>query len=242
MTRFPIPELSIVIPAYNEESRIVPTLQQIYDFVGSVLGDFEVIVVDDGSTDRTAELVLAFASDHPRTRLISNDRNRGKGYSVRHGALSAQHKFVLFTDADNSTPIQQVEKLAGFVTTRSLVIASRALAGSRLKIKQPWYRTLMGRTFRLIVQGMVVPGIQDTQCGFKLAGRDVVDAVFPRMQVEGFAFDVELIARTLRLGFDVHEVAVDWADDPRSSVSPVRDSARMFRDVVKIWWRLRQQP
>jgi dolichyl-phosphate beta-glucosyltransferase len=146
---------------------------------------------------------------------------------------------VLFTDADNSTPIEELGKLAPVATPRTLVIASRAIAGARLEVPQPWYRRLMGNTFRRIVQGLVVPGVQDTQCGFKLFGREVAQAVFPSLQTEGFAFDVEAIARALRLGFEVREVAVRWIDDRGSRVSPVRDSLRMFRDVVRIRWRLR---
>jgi len=235
----PIPSLSIVIPAYNEAERITTTLDRVHAYAVGSLDAFEILVVNDGSRDRTANVVREFAATHPGVRLIENDRNRGKGFTVRHGALEAIHPFVLFTDADNSTPIEEVEKLAARATPRALVIASRALAESRLDVPQPWYRKVMGNTFRRIVQGLVVPGVQDTQCGFKLFGREVVQAVFPKMQVEGFAFDVEAIARSLRLGFDVIEVPVRWVDDRRSRVSPVRDSARMFRDVVKICWRLR---
>lgn len=239
MARLPFPSLSIVIPAYNEAERITNTLTQVHGYATQSLQSFEILVVNDGSRDRTADVVREFAAGHPGVRLLENDRNRGKGFTVRHGALAATGAFVLFTDADNSTPIEELEKLVPFATARSLVIASRGLADSRLEVPQPWYRLMMGRTFRRIVQGLVVPGIQDTQCGFKLFGREVVQVVFPPMQVEGFAFDVEAIARAMRLGFDVFEVPVRWVDDPRSRVSPIRDSARMFRDVLKIGWRLR---
>lgn len=239
MARLPFPALSVVIPAYNEEDRVARTLQAVQVYASQALDDFEILVVNDGSRDRTADVVRAFAAQHPQVRLLENDRNRGKGFTVRRGALAARHPFVLFTDADNSTPIEELAKLAPFATARSMVIASRALSDSRMEVPQPWYRKVMGHTFRTIVQGLVVPGIQDTQCGFKLFGREVVQAVFPAMQVEGFAFDVEVIARALRLGFEVREVAVLWYDDPASRVSPVRDSARMFRDVLRIWWQMR---
>jgi dolichyl-phosphate beta-glucosyltransferase len=231
------PELSIVIPAFNEAERIGATLEQIDRFARTAIPKYEILVVDDGSVDGTATRVRDFAQDHPRVRLLQNDRNRGKGYSVRHGALAASLAYVLFTDADNSTPIEEVRKLAPLAHPRALVIASRALAQSRLEVPQPLYRRLMGISFRFIVQTLVVPGIEDTQCGFKLFGREVVQAVLPAITTDGFAFDVELIARAQRLGFDVREVPVRWIDDRRSRVSPVRDSLRMLRDV----WRIRQR-
>jgi len=233
----PLRELSIVIPAYNEADRIDATLVQVLRFATSAIEDFEILVVDDGSRDDTASRVEAFARSDARVRLLRNDRNRGKGFTVRHGALEASKAYVLFTDADNSTPIEEIRNLAPMAHPRALVIASRALSRSRMEVPQPWHRRLMGVTFRFIVQALVVPGIQDTQCGFKLFGREVVQAVFPDMATDGFAFDVEVIARALRLGFDVVEVPVRWIDDRRSRVSPIRDSLQMLRDV----WRIRRQ-
>jgi len=230
----PLRELSIVIPAYNEAERIDATLEQVHRFALSTIEDFEILVVDDGSRDDTSARVEAFARKDPRIRLLRNDRNRGKGFSVRHGALQASKAYVLFTDADNSTPIEEVLNLAPAAHPRALVIASRALDRSRMEVPQPWYRRLMGVSFRFIVQALVVPGIQDTQCGFKLFGREVARAVFPDMTTDGFAFDVEVIARAQRLGFDVVEVPVRWIDDRRSRVSPIRDSLRMLRDVLRI--------
>ncbi len=242
MARLPFPSLSIVVPAYNEADRIAATLQRIHDYARQALDSFEILVVNDGSADDTSSVVARFASGHPEVRLLENGRNRGKGYTVRHGAMESRFPYILFTDADNSTPIEEVEKLASVASPGTLVIASRGLADSRLEVPQPWYRLAMGRTFRRIVQALVVPRIQDTQCGFKLFGREVADAVFPPLQVRGFAFDVEVIARAQRLGFRVLEIPVRWLDDRRSRVSPVRDSARMLRDVVKIWWRLKDVP
>ena len=237
--QIPLPGLSIVVPAFNEESRLEATLDRIAEYVRPRVPALEIIVVDDGSTDATAEVARASVPDHTPVVVVRNGRNRGKGWSVRQGALAARQPYVLLSDADLSTPIEELDRLAQLATPRSVVIASRGMRGSTLEVRQPLYRETMGRTFNLIVQGLLLPGIHDSQCGFKLFGREVVDAVFPILATERFAFDVEILARALRMGFDVREVPVKWRNDDRSRVRAVRDSAVMLRDVLRIWWRLR---
>jgi dolichyl-phosphate beta-glucosyltransferase len=236
---FPFRSLSIIIPAYNEAARIGSTVRQILEYASGRLAEFELLVVDDGSQDDTVRVVEDEAKSDPRVRVIRNPVNRGKGYSVRAGALQARMEQVLFTDADHSTPIEELQKLAAFASPTTLVIASRGLASSELEIRQPWYRETMGKTFNVIVQTLLVPGVHDTQCGFKLFGRQVVDAIFPALETERWAFDVEVVARAIRLGFEVREVPVRWKNDERSRVHPIVDSSRMLLDVIRVWWKLR---
>lgn len=234
-----LPAVSVVVPAFNEERRIGATLARIEEYCAGALEDYEIIVVDDGSRDRTGEVCLESVKDHARLRVVRNDPNRGKGYSVRVGALAARMPFILLSDADLSTPIEEVEHLLPLASTRNIVIASRGLRNSTLEVRQPFYREMMGKVFNRIVQILLLPGISDTQCGFKLFGRDVVREVFPRMTIERFAFDVEILALALRKGFEVREVPVRWRNDDRTRVDAVRDSASMFRDVIGVWWKLR---
>lgn len=235
----PLDAISIVIPAFNESRRIGATLRRITEYGRDHLGRFEILVVDDGSSDDTADVARSFADDINHLRVLSNPGNRGKGYSVRAGALAAIHPFVLLSDADLSTPIEEVERLAAKASVAAIVIASRGLPDSRLEVRQAWYREHMGKVFNFIVRGLLLPGISDSQCGFKLFGREVVDAVFPRLVTERFAFDVELLARALRQGFEVHEVPVRWRNDEGTRVDPLKDSMVMLRDVLNVWWKLR---
>lgn len=235
----PLDAITIVIPAFNESRRIGATLRRITEYGRDHFGRFEVIVVDDGSTDDTATVARSFADDANHLRVLSNPGNRGKGYSVRTGALAAIHPYVLLSDADLSTPIEEVERLAGLASPSAIVIASRGLPDSRLEVRQAWYREHMGKVFNFIVRSLLLPGISDSQCGFKLFGRDVIDAVFPRLGTDRFAFDVELLARALREGFEVHEVPVRWRNDEGTRVDPLKDSMVMLRDVLTVWWKLR---
>lgn len=229
------PYLSIVVPAYNEESRLVPSLQKIHDYLDSRNYDYELIVVSDGSTDRTAEVARRWCLPGFPLTVIDRKENRGKGYTVREGFERAGGRYVLFSDADLSTPIEEVEKLLPFFQQGfDVVIGSRSLKDSQVLVHQPWYRELMGKIFNRIVQGLAVPGIIDTQCGFKCFSRDAVKKVFPICRIDGFAFDVEILYLARKLGFKIKEVPIRWIDSPRSTISPIGDSLRMFRDILQV--------
>jgi len=235
----PMEALSIVIPAYNEASRIGPTLQRITEYGRDRFKEFEILVVNDGSSDKTTEVAESYANAANQLRVLQNPGNRGKGYSVRAGALAAKYPYVLLSDADLSTPIEELEILATEANLDTIVIASRGMQESRLEIRQTWYREQMGKIFNGIVQLLLLPGIHDSQCGFKLFGRNVVDRIFPLMHTEGFAFDVELLARTLRAGFRVVELPVRWRNDEGTRVNAIKDSMVMLKDVLAVWWKLR---
>jgi len=232
------PQLSIVIPAYNEAGRIGPTLDAVLACFRETCIVLEVIVVDDGSEDDTVELVTRYAeahSGHP-VRLVRNGANRGKGYSVRHGVLEAEGEVVLFSDADGSTPFGEAGKLLSALADgqADVAIGSRAMAASDLARPQPWGRRVMGWVFRNLVRLIVVRGFQDTQCGFKAFRREVARDVFGRQTLDGFAFDVEVLFLTRRLGYRVAEVPVRWLDSRHSRVRVGRDSLKMFLDLFRI--------
>jgi dolichyl-phosphate beta-glucosyltransferase len=227
--------LSLVIPAYNEASRIGPTLERVRKYFSSRDYPFEVIVVSDGSRDATAAVAAAAGPAGFPLRVIDRKVNRGKGYTVREGAASALGELILFSDADLSTPIEEIEKfLPFFPQGYAVVIGSRNLTGSELAVRQPFYRRVMGRVFNLLVKTVAVRGIADTQCGFKCFTREAMAAISPRCRVDGFSFDVEMLYLARRLGLRVREVPVRWLNAEGSTVSPVRDSLRMLRDILKI--------
>jgi dolichyl-phosphate beta-glucosyltransferase len=235
------PFLSIVVPAYNEEARLVDTLAKIDAYLGAAGVDAEVLVVDDGSKDRTAALAAAALAGH-RGRVVANGENRGKGYSVRHGVLEAQGRLVLITDADLSTPIEDYAKLAARIRDRDLdaAIGSRALPDSDVQLTQGWLRRTMGRTFNTIIRLLTGLPFHDTQCGFKLMDRERVRPLFEKMVVDRFAFDVELLYLCSRFGLSVEEVPVTWRNAPGSKVSLVGDPANMILDVLRVRWRFRR--
>ncbi len=228
--------LSILIPAYNESADIEATLEatQAHLRQGGLQG--EVIVVDDGSTDDTAQIVTRYAERHPAVRLLRNERNRGKGYSVRRGILEARGEILIFTDADSSTPLSETAKLLDAIRTGGAdgAIGSRALPESRIERPQPWFRRAMGWVFRQLVRLLVLPGFRDTQCGFKAFSAAAAREVFRRQTLDGFAFDVEVLFIAWKLGYHIKEVPVRWLDSHDSRVRPVRDSARMFLDLLRI--------
>ena len=226
-------ELSIVIPAYNEEARLGPSLRRVVDYLAGRRLPGEILVVDDGSSDRTAAVAAGFAGQG--VRLLRHERNLGKGAAVRTGVLASAGKSVLLCDADLSTPVEELEKLEPHLAGADLVLGSRAVQrGARVAQRQPRYRELMGKTFNLIIRTLGVRGIYDTQCGFKLLRGDVARELFAGMTLAGFAYDVELVMAARRAGYRLAEVGVYWSNSPASTVDPVRSSLAMLRDVVKL--------
>ena len=234
-TLMPEPFLSIVIPAYNEARRIRDTLERVSHFRESQAYAVELIVVDDGSTDHTDETVAEF----PGIRLVRNDRNHGKGFTVRHGVLEARGELVLFSDADLSTPIEEVDKLLLALQSSGAdaAVGSRALNRELIGIHQPWLRDMAGRFFNLLVKVFTGLRLHDTQCGFKLFRRISTRTAFELMKVEGFGFDPELLFLIERHGGRVLEVPVRWDNHPATKVRFLRDSTEMFLDLIAIRWR-----
>jgi glycosyltransferase involved in cell wall biosynthesis len=230
-------DLSIVIPAYNETRRLPQSLERIYAWLRSQPLGWEVIVVDDGSTDGTLELARQLAERYPNLRPLANGRNRGKGYSVRHGALEARGRAVLFTDADLSAPIEEAGKLmAAAREGYAVVVGSRAVDPSLIEIHQSAVRELAGKTFHLLVRLLTGLSLQDTQCGFKLFDREATRPIFERQKIERFGFDPEVLFLAKKWGLRIAEVGVRWSHDAESRVSLLRDGWRMFLELVRLRW------
>jgi dolichyl-phosphate beta-glucosyltransferase len=226
----PRPWLSVVIPAFNEERRLPPTLTSIVAHLRERGLPFEVIVADDGSADGTAGLARSAA---PEVVVLSLP-HRGKGAAVRAGVLASSGELTLVMDADLSTPIDELDRLVTALAGCEVAIGSRHVAGARVEVRQRLDRRLMGRAFNLMVRALVLPGLRDTQCGVKLFRHEVALAVFERCRTEGFAFDVEVLTLARRLGYRVQEVPVAWHDSPDSRVRPVQDVPRMLWELVEI--------
>jgi dolichyl-phosphate beta-glucosyltransferase len=224
--------LSIVIPAYNEEERLGATLDRIVTYLARRSGASEVVVVDDGSVDRTAAVAGGFSS--PPVEVLRLERNRGKGAALRTGVLASRGDWVLLCDADLSTPIEDLELLESHIGEADLVLGSRAVADSDVTRRQPLYRELMGKTFNGILRLLGLVEHRDTQCGFKLIRGDLARQLFEDLSIERFAFDVELLCTARDRGYRVVEQGVRWEDSPNSRVHPVRDSLNMFLDVLRL--------
>lgn len=233
------PYLSVVIPAYNEALRIGSTLEKIRLYAETRAFPCEIIVVDDGSRDGTPQLLADFGARCAAARVLRNEPNRGKGYTVRRGVLEARGEFVLFTDADLSSPIEEANKLLAALesTGADAAVGSRALDRRLIGVHQPWRRELAGRAFNRIVRIFTGLKIQDTQCGMKLFRRATTRRAFEMQRVTGFGFDPELLFLIERLGGSVVEVPVRWNDNPATKVRFLRDSTRMFLDLVELRWR-----
>lgn len=226
--------LSVIIPAYNEESRIGDSLKLVLNYLSKQDYDFEIIVVDDGSIDKTTEIVQQIEKSN-RIKVLRNEINKGKGYSIKQGMFEAKGEFVLFSDADLSTPIEELGKFWEYIREGyDIVIGSRALKESRLEVRQPFYREFMGRTFNCIVRFILGFNIKDTQCGFKLFKNDVAKKIFPMQKIEGWSFDVEILYIALKLNYKIKEVPVRWINSPCSKVNPLKDALRMFMDVCRL--------
>jgi len=232
----PEPYLSIVIPAYNEALRIGSTLEKVRQYADTRNYPCELIVVDDGSRDKTPELLMDFQERDTRVRILRNEPNRGKGFTVRRGVLEARGAFVLFTDADLSAPIEETNKLLAALETSGAdaAVGSRALDRRLIGVRQPWRRELAGRVFNLLVRLFTGLRIRDTQCGLKLFRRASTRRAFELQQVTGFGFDPEVLFLIERLGGRVVEVPVRWNDSPATTVRFLRDSTRMFLDLVRL--------
>ncbi len=226
--------LSVVIPAFNEEKRLPGTLLKVLSFLRARGETFEIVVVNDGSTDRTSEVAR---NAGPEVRVLENPGNRGKGYSVRSGMLNATGAWRLMTDADLSTPIEDLETLKGALQgDAQIAIASRAVAGANVEKHQSMAREASGRFFNLLVRWLHLPGIKDTQCGFKLFSAAAAQAAFRDSRLDGFAFDVEALVLAHRAGFRIREVAVTWRNDEQTRVSFGRGLAA-FVDLFRLKFR-----
>ena len=231
--------LSIVIPAYNEESRLPATLDRILSWIESgALGVREILIVDDGSSDRTAAVAEEFVDKYPTVRVIRNPGNRGKGYAVRNGMLRAQGEWILYTDADLSAPIEEAAKLYSAATTQGAAVAigSRALDRSLVAVHQSAFREYSGRFFNVMMRLVTGLPFHDTQCGFKLYRADAAQAIFSRQQLDGFSFDVEDLYIAARLGLKTVEVPVRWSNVEGTKVS-LRQGIKSFTDLARIRMR-----
>jgi len=227
----PRPFLSVVIPAYNEEGRLPPTLARVKQYLAQQTYLSEIVVVDNASADRTTEVAREAGAE------VIQEKRRGKGAAVRTGMLAARGEYVLFSDADLSTPIEEVEKLLEAIRRGAdVAIGSRALPESNITQHQPWYRELVGRAGNLLVRLLAVHGIADTQCGFKLFPRALAQRLFTAQRVTGIAFDMEVLFLAQRLKLTIAEVPVTWVDSPDTRISRVRDSADAVKDLIRIRW------
>ena len=231
------PTYSIVIPAYNEGARLGASLQKVLFYVRLQRWDAEVIVVNDGSRDNTAEIVLNYMAKDSRVKLLENPGNRGKGYSVRNGMLHAQGRIILFTDADLSAPIEEAPKLLGALDSGAdIAIGSRWLRAETQTQRQPLHRQLFGRIFNLMLRVSLGLQYADTQCGFKAFKRAAAQAIFPLQKIERWGFDPEILFLARKLRFKVEEVPVLWGHSGGARINPVIDGARMFQEMLRVRW------
>lgn len=224
--------ISVVIPAYNEEKRIEPTLKKVTDYLKSNFKNYEIIVVDDASSDNTVGVAEKYKDR--KVKIIKNRKNMGKGFSVRRGILNAKFPLVLFTDSDLATPIAELKKLIAFITDYDVVIASRNMKESDVKTKQSALRVVLGKTFPLLVKIIALRGLEDTQCGFKLFRTSAAKKIFAKQRLYRFSFDVEILFIAKKRGYKIKEVPVVWIDKKGSKVNIVKDSSRMLFDLFKI--------
>lgn len=233
-------DISVVIPAYNEEWRLPPTLVDAIDVLESRGKSYEIIVVDDGSSDNTANVVKKFERLRPNIRLIRTPRNYGKGHAVKLGALSSHGAFLLFADADGSTAFAELARLENAIASGAdVAIGSRAIASDDTVVSAHLHRKYIGRFFNFLVNVLVLPSVSDTQCGFKLFSASAARFLFENQSSDGFSFDVELLLLARRAGLTVAEVPISWRNVAGSKVNLVTDSLRMFVDIIRFRFKHR---
>ena len=228
---------SVVIPAYNEGTRLGATLDKVLNYIAQHECNAEVIVVNDGSRDNTADLVRSFAAKNPSVRLLENPGNRGKGYSVRNGMLSARGRVIVFSDADLSSPIEEVPKLLqALADGADIAIGSRWLRSELQTQRQPLHRQLFGRIFNLLLRITLGLRFRDTQCGFKAFRQRAAQTIFPLQKIERWGFDPEILFLARKFGLSVKEVPVAWGHSGETRINPVADGARMFLEMLRVRW------
>ncbi len=231
------PGISIVIPAYNEERVIGNTLLEVAEYLQGRGLSFEILLVSDGSTDDTEQIALSISKGNNHIKVLKNEHNMGKGFSVKKGCLAAKGRVIAFTDSDLSYPISEVEKPLKMIMAKEadMAIGSRTVRGAKIAVHTSALRSLMSRVFNLFVRLIAIKGIGDTQCGFKAFSREAAMDIFSLQTMTGFSFDVELIYIAKKLGYKVSEFPITWAKSSESSsVNPIKDSMGMFFDIMKI--------
>ncbi len=225
--------VSIIIPAYNEEKRLPDTIEKIIDFVNKYKLNAEIIVINDGSTDKTAEIVLKYNKNN--IRLINNEKNMGKGFCINRGVMESKNEIILFSDADLSTPIEfLIPFLKNHEMGYDIVIASRACKGAEKKIKQPFIRDTMGKIFNIFVRTILGLNIKDTQCGFKSFKNNIAKDVFSKQTIFDFGFDPEILFIAQKKGYKIKEHPVEWYNSEGTKVKAIKDSFKMFFELFKI--------
>jgi dolichyl-phosphate beta-glucosyltransferase len=228
--------LSIVVPAFKEEKRIHIILEAIVNYEKSKDFAIETIVVADASPDKTVEAAQSFINNIKHLKVIDNKVNKGKGGAVQEGMLAANGQYILFADADNSTPIEQADKLLAFADKYEVVIGSRYGGGGKLATPQSLVRRVGSRALNIIIQTLAIRGIKDTQCGFKLFQKNAAKEIFKRQTIQDFSFDIEILAVARKLGYKIKEAGIVWYDNPHSTVNPIKDGLRMVKDS----WQVRK--
>ena len=229
--------LSVIIPAFNEEQKIGRTLSRIRGYLTERNFNYELIVVDDCSTDSTPHIVRQMMAEDEHILMLRNGRNRGKGYSVKKGILNARGDYLLYTDADLSTPIEEFDKFTEWLDQGyDIVVGSRVIKGAEILIPQPTYRILMGVLFRTFRRLLMLYHISDTQCGFKCYRREAAYEIFPRQCIRGFTFDVEILYIAHKYNYKIKEVPIRWFNDPDSKVRLIKSSFKMLADLLLVKW------
>jgi dolichyl-phosphate beta-glucosyltransferase len=231
--------ISVVVPAFNEENRIEAPIEKVIQYLTSQFKQWELIYSDDGSTDRTAEKLSEMQKKYSGIKIVRSDKNQGKGAAVRNGMKAAVGDVVLFSDTDFSTPIEEIATLLlRLQNGHDVAIGSRGLPDSNVQVHQAWPRELMGKVFNLVLRTLLPLKFKDTQCGFKIFSRKAIDLILPRMSINGFAFDVEMLIISQVNHLQIAEVPVIWRNILDSRVHPIRNSLEMLRDVMRIRFRL----